>query len=96
MPISGLLAGSSLGWESVFYFFGATSILWCLVWAALVYNYPDQHPRITQRERILIETKKHEYQVAMGGHPSHVSFTAFVGCGPQFQRRRVDQELHLA
>ncbi|KAF0310608.1 putative inorganic phosphate cotransporter [Amphibalanus amphitrite] len=71
MPISGLLAGSSLGWESVFYFFGVSSIIWCIVWALLVYNYPDEHPRITQRERILIETKKHEYHTAMGGHPHH-------------------------
>jgi len=66
LPISGLLAGSSLGWESVFYFFGVTSIIWCLVWAALVYNYPDEHPRITQRERVFIETKKREYAEQMG------------------------------
>ncbi|XP_037086169.1 sialin-like, partial [Pollicipes pollicipes] len=66
MPISGLLAGSSLGWESVFYFFGFSSILWCVFWALLVYNYPHQHPRITQREKILIETKKREYSEALG------------------------------
>ena len=55
-PLGGLLAGSSLGWQSIFYFTGGSGILWCICWAFLVYDSPSQHPRISQEEKMYIES----------------------------------------
>ena len=55
-PLGGLLAGSSLGWQSIFYFTGGSGILWCICWAFLVYDSPSQHPRISQEEKVYIES----------------------------------------
>ena len=50
LPLSGVLC-ETLGWESVFYVFGALGVLWFIVWALLVYNGPEFHPRISTEER---------------------------------------------
>ena len=50
MPLSGILC-ETLGWESVFYVFGALGVLWFIVWALLVFNGPEEHPRISTQER---------------------------------------------
>ena len=55
-PLGGLLAGSSLGWQSIFYFTGGSGILWCICWAFLVYDSPSQHPRISPEEKMYIES----------------------------------------
>lgn len=44
-PIGGLLAGTAGGWQSVFYFTGASGLLWCVLWYFLVFDSPAQHPR---------------------------------------------------
>ena len=49
--ISGLiLRYSPLGWPAVFYFFGSLGIIWFLLWVALCYNDPDEHPFIADKE----------------------------------------------
>ncbi|XP_046849917.1 vesicular glutamate transporter 1-like [Xenia sp. Carnegie-2017] len=48
--ISGLLAGSSYGWPSVFYFFGAQGVLWYLCWLYLGAEQPADHPTISRSE----------------------------------------------
>ncbi|KAJ8679911.1 hypothetical protein QAD02_015698 [Eretmocerus hayati] len=56
MGISGQLAGSSLGWPSVFYTFGAVGIGWALLFLILGSDSPSQHPSIRPEEREFIET----------------------------------------
>ncbi|XP_076055973.1 sialin-like [Oratosquilla oratoria] len=45
-----------LGWEAAFYVSGFLSILWCLLWALLVFESPDKHPRISKEELEYIQT----------------------------------------
>ncbi|CAG9864853.1 unnamed protein product [Phyllotreta striolata] len=49
MPLCSVLA-STLGWESIFYFFGAVGILWCLLWAWIVSDSPEDDPKISKEE----------------------------------------------
>ncbi|OQV14442.1 Sialin [Hypsibius exemplaris] len=53
LGLSGVLA-EHLGWESAFYFFGATSILWYVLWQFFAFDSPNNHPRITEAERLYI------------------------------------------
>ena len=55
-PLGGLLAGSNLGWQSIFYFTGGSGILWCILWTFLVYDSPAKHPRISKEEQVYIES----------------------------------------
>lgn len=54
LPFSGILA-ESLGWESVFYVQGGLSTIWCVLWIFLVYDSPQQHPRIHPLELEMFE-----------------------------------------
>lgn len=58
MPISGLLCASNLwgGWPSVFYIFGAIGILWAIVWLLLTHDRPENHPRISAKEKEYIQS----------------------------------------
>lgn len=49
---SGLLADSGFlgGWPSIFYVFGLFGMLWFLAWCFLVYDTPQDHPRISGEE----------------------------------------------
>lgn len=60
MPLSGILCDSAFlgGWPAAFYVFGVIGVLWFIFWAALVHNSPQEHPRISQEERIYIETNQ--------------------------------------
>jgi ACS family sodium-dependent inorganic phosphate cotransporter len=55
-PISGLLI-DYMGWESVFYFVGGISLLWCVAWFMLIYDTPSVHPRISYVEKYYLEHK---------------------------------------
>ena len=48
-PLGGLLA-DTLGWRSIFNVTGALTLTWCVLWAFLVYDTPQEHPRIDQSE----------------------------------------------
>ncbi|KAK3923783.1 Sialin [Frankliniella fusca] len=54
MPICGQLL-ATYGWESTFYATGAVGLAWSLLWFALIYDSPAQHPRISDEERRFIE-----------------------------------------
>ena len=41
LPISGILC-ETLGWESVFYIFGACGLVWFVLWSFLVYDSPEK------------------------------------------------------
>ncbi|CAH1100740.1 unnamed protein product [Psylliodes chrysocephalus] len=49
MPLCSILA-SSLGWESIFYFFGSVGLVWCGLWAWVVTDYPEDDPKISKEE----------------------------------------------
>ncbi|KMQ91449.1 inorganic phosphate cotransporter-like protein [Lasius niger] len=55
MPISGYLAASSVGWPSIFYLFGALTILWSTVFLYFGADSPAEHRSISQKEREYIE-----------------------------------------
>jgi ACS family sodium-dependent inorganic phosphate cotransporter len=50
LPMCGYLI-DSYGWPSVFYVTGTIVLTWTLCWLYLVYDTPDQHPRITEDEK---------------------------------------------
>ncbi|CAB3996565.1 vesicular glutamate transporter 2-like [Paramuricea clavata] len=52
--LSGVLAGSSWGWQSVFYYFGVQGMMWYLCWQYFAYEEPSDHPNITKAELELI------------------------------------------
>ena len=71
-PLSAVLCvyGFDGGWPSVFYIFGiqhnyvflivlykgSIGVLWCILWLLLGFDSPSTHPRISQFERIYIES----------------------------------------
>lgn len=55
LPFSGILA-DTLGWEAVFYVEGGLAMIWCVLWIFLVYDSPQDHPRIHPKELELFES----------------------------------------
>lgn len=53
--ISGVLASSSLGWPSIFYFSGISGIVWSVLWYVYGANSPAECSAITEAERDYIE-----------------------------------------
>lgn len=51
MPLSGLLAGSSWGWESIFYVFGTIACIWFVFWMWIVRASPETDPYISEDEK---------------------------------------------
>jgi MFS family permease len=48
--LSGYLA-VEYGWSSIFYIFGLTGIVWCLVWLIVVRRSPEHDRWISEKER---------------------------------------------
>jgi ACS family sodium-dependent inorganic phosphate cotransporter len=46
---------NNLGWEWVFYLFGAAGFLWCIAWQFLISQSPRQHAGISTQELEIIE-----------------------------------------
>ncbi|GAB1606334.1 sialin-like isoform X2 [Argonauta hians] len=53
LSVSGYLCvyGFDNGWGSIFYIFGGVSLLFSCVWFYVVYDTPNVHPSISERER---------------------------------------------
>ncbi|EDV24988.1 expressed hypothetical protein [Trichoplax adhaerens] len=49
LPLAGELT-KRLSWSSVFYFYGVIGIVWYIVWFAIIYDQPCNHPTITPKE----------------------------------------------
>ncbi|XP_018572111.1 sialin [Anoplophora glabripennis] len=49
-PICGFII-DRWGWELVFYTCGVMGMLWFFAWGTLVYDSPNEHPRISEKER---------------------------------------------
>ncbi|XP_072381507.1 sialin-like isoform X1 [Diabrotica undecimpunctata] len=50
MPLCSIIA-SSLGWEYIFYIFGAIGLLWFIIWIIIVAETPSKDKRINPEER---------------------------------------------
>lgn len=55
LPLSGEIC-FYLDWTYVFYVFGAIGLVWFVLWAFLAFDSPNTHPRISERERLYINT----------------------------------------
>lgn len=53
-PLFGLVM-SIWSWQSIFYISGTFGSLWYVAWLYLVYDSPDQHPRIDPIEKAYIK-----------------------------------------
>ncbi|KAJ3657250.1 hypothetical protein Zmor_016262 [Zophobas morio] len=56
LPACGFLI-ANWGWRSVFYVTGGIALIWTYFWFLLVYNSPEQHPRISEEEKNVINAK---------------------------------------
>jgi ACS family sodium-dependent inorganic phosphate cotransporter len=54
MPLGAYLA-ESLGWSSIFYFFGSLSLIWFVIWWVVVAESPDEDTRISETELMYIK-----------------------------------------
>jgi ACS family sodium-dependent inorganic phosphate cotransporter len=52
LPFSGFLA-ETFGWQWVFYVLGGLAAIWCILWIFLVFDSPQQHPRLHPEEKKL-------------------------------------------
>ena len=66
-------------WQSVFYITGAIGILWFLVWALIVFDGPDVHPRISDQEKQFLQMSLKETQ---SEKPSSVPWKDIVMSAP--------------
>lgn len=48
------------GWPFIFYVFCICNVLSLMMWMCLVYDRPDEHPRVTWKERALINYKRRD------------------------------------
>ena len=65
---SGVLA-ANLGWESIFYVWGAVGCAWCILWMTLVFDSPKTHPRIQDNEKTYIVEYTQVQNVSKLPHP---------------------------
>ncbi|XP_012273084.1 vesicular glutamate transporter 2 [Orussus abietinus] len=68
MPISGIMA-EYLGWESVFYSFGAVGIVWFIAWWVVVYDKPEDDPHISKLELEYIKASLGDVEKKHISHP---------------------------
>ncbi|XP_031843952.1 major facilitator superfamily transporter 9 isoform X2 [Nomia melanderi] len=55
MPVAGIMA-EYLGWESIFYVFGAAGLVWFFLWWIIVKDKPEDDPYISEAELEYIKT----------------------------------------
>ena len=44
------------GWPSPYYITGGVSVLFCILWWLLIFDSPADHPKISSREKTLINS----------------------------------------
>ncbi|KAK9693166.1 Major Facilitator Superfamily [Popillia japonica] len=59
--LTGILMRYTQHWHSVFYFWGAMGIIWCICYLIWVYDTPALHPNITEREKMFLEREVDHY-----------------------------------
>ena len=55
-PVSALLCFTDIdgGWPMVFYVPGSLAIIWCIIFFFLAANSPEEHPRISEKEKLYL------------------------------------------
>ena len=64
LTISGILA-SNFGWECTFYVWGTFGCIWFIFWICLIYDCPQDHPRMSENERRYIMNNTHNSYKAL-------------------------------
>ncbi|XP_062286788.1 sialin isoform X2 [Scomber scombrus] len=78
LPLSGEIC-FYLNWTYVFYVFGAVGLVWFVLWVFLVFDSPNTHPRISERERLYITNSlKNELSTSSG----YIPWRSIVTSGP--------------
>jgi ACS family sodium-dependent inorganic phosphate cotransporter len=52
--MSGGIIAKHYGWEWLFFLPGILSFIWAVLWSYFVYDTPAEHPRITEKELMLL------------------------------------------
>ena len=55
MALGGII-GKYINWQAIFYFFGAASLVWTLLWFRYTAETPGQHSSISSQEKNFIES----------------------------------------
>jgi MFS family permease len=55
LPVTGVIANSSIGWPTAFYLYGGLGIGWSVLWALLGADSPAKHGRISDEEKEYIK-----------------------------------------
>nr|XP_037277963.1 sialin-like isoform X2 [Rhipicephalus microplus] len=50
LPLTAQLCASTWGWPGIFYLLGVLGCVWFMLWMCLVYEWPEMHPGISNRE----------------------------------------------
>ncbi|KAG5879331.1 hypothetical protein JTB14_030194 [Gonioctena quinquepunctata] len=58
MPIAGFFAGSTMGWQTVFYLLGGIGLLWVVLFVICGSDSPLDHTSITKEELLFIQDGK--------------------------------------
>lgn len=78
LPLSGVIC-FYLEWTYVFYVFGGVGLVWFVLWVFLVFDSPNTHPRISERERLYITNSlKNELSTSAG----YIPWRSIVISGP--------------
>ncbi|CAL4162241.1 unnamed protein product [Meganyctiphanes norvegica] len=78
LPLCGVII-DAVGWEWAFYAPGIVSVMWVVMWALLMYDTPQQHPRISQAELMYI-TDKLTQQSGRGTKPARIPWKKIMSC----------------
>ncbi|XP_067466877.1 sialin isoform X1 [Thunnus thynnus] len=78
LPLSGVICFYQ-DWTYVFYVFGGVGLVWFVLWVFLVFDSPNTHPRISERERLYINNSlKNELSTSAG----YIPWRSIVTSGP--------------
>ncbi|CAL4085675.1 unnamed protein product [Meganyctiphanes norvegica] len=78
MPLCGVII-DAFGWPWVFYGSGILSLVWVIIWALLMHDTPQQHPRISPSElNYITDAISHESNA--GEKPSSVPWLEIMKC----------------
>lgn len=81
MAISGLVI-PTFGWRSTFYTTGCMGLIFCVLWFYLIYDTPDQHPRISVEEKNDVNQEiKSNYHI-LHEKPKKVPWLKILTCRP--------------
>jgi len=66
-PVAGALS-QHFGWQSAYYALGSYVILWTILWFVFVYDSPERHPSISQKEKTyIVSALKDEMECRLSG-----------------------------